>query len=324
MTVKNIELEFDAATNDVALVDRSRLGRIEVTGADRLDLLHRLSTNNLISLKPMQSVGTVFVTDKGRIVDFVRVLVKEDSLLLVTSAGTEENFMRWIERYTIMEDIKLRVTTEPTAMVSLLGPRAVQVAEKKFEIELRRDSLVEKDGMMILHRHEFETAIVDVIIEGGCAAQLTELLNAAGSTTIGEEAYQTFRISRGMPEHGSELSEAFNPYEVGLRDAMSFTKGCYLGQEIIARLDTYGKVQKTMRGVVLREEDAAPRAGSKMTFSGEDIGTLTSISPMAVHGKRVGLCVVRKDAVSTDNTVGILSDGNVIPGIIASIPVPLK
>src|SRR5512135_2549505 len=114
--------EFDAAVRSCALVDMTSCGRIGAMGKDALDLMHRLSTNDLLSLRPGFSKRTVFTTEKGRIVDSALVLSSESGLVLITSAGAEENLSRWIEKFTITEDVSLNVVTPSTSMYSLIGP----------------------------------------------------------------------------------------------------------------------------------------------------------------------------------------------------------
>jgi folate-binding protein YgfZ len=336
--LQNIAHQFDTATHDVALIDNSWIGCIEVRGSDRLDLLHRLSTNDLLATRPGQSVDTVFTTDKGRIVDYVHVLVKQDALLLLVSKGNEEDFVRWIDKFTIMEDVKLSIVTparqvesstcpdpvggrESMEITSLFGPRARDAAEKFFGIELKQSSFVEKDGTLVFYCREFCTDLIHVIAEK--QSSIAKSPDISGVARMSADAYEVFRISRGIPHYGSELNEAFNPYEIGLTHAISFTKGCYIGQEIIARLDTYKKIQKSTWGIVMSEDSALPQTNARVHFNGEDVGRLTSVSLAAVRGKRVGLAVLKNDTVVADNHISIVSGGNTFDGIAAAIPVTL-
>jgi folate-binding protein YgfZ len=320
---KNSEQGFDAATRDVAVREGFSMGLIRVNGADRRDLLHRMSTNNLLNAKSGTCVATVFTNEKGRIVDFVHVLVGTDSLMLLTSKGNEDAFIRWIDKFTIMEDIKLSVITEEHGMLSLVGLRARQVAEDLISAELKQNTFAEKDGITVLYRNEFGTDFIEIIAEKEKTGELRQRLAVLDIAQIDEDCFEAFRISRGIPRHGSELTSAFNPYEVGLRHAISFNKGCYIGQEVIARLDTYEKVQRSLWAVVLPVNAVCPQTGASIMLDREEIGTLTSISQTSIRDKRVGLAVLKKNTVSADKYISIVFGGNTTEGVVASVPVPL-
>jgi len=325
----HVEEEFDAATNDVALVDRSSVGRVEVTGADRLDLLHRLSTNDLIKGTDNRVIGTVLTTEKGRVVDFVQVLVMPDCLLLLVSPKQEDALMRWVEKFTITEDINLKGVTASTAMYSLLGPQAVAAASKLLMTQAKKNEWVfaelAKTKVLVSWRDEFLTSMVDIIILGDNKPDLWERISfearSHGIRTMENTAYETFRISRGIPLAGREVSEAFNPYEIGLQHMISYTKGCYVGQEVIARLNTYQKVQKELVGIVLDrkpDDNDFPR----LMIDGVEIGIVTSVSPVPIRGKYVGLAVVRRNAITFGVSIPISSGkGNDARGVLHQFPI---
>lgn len=328
MVEEQIEREIESAVRDRALIEFPLFGRIEVRGADRLDLLHRLSTNNLLSAKPGNIIPTVFTTDKGRIVDFVRVIVGDSSLLLLVSPGNEERFVQWIAKYTIMEDIQLDVISAVTEMISLVGPSADRFIAKGIGVELEPNKSITqtlgRGEVTINVRDEFETRFVDLLTPKQNVAHLHDLLRWEKTMKMSPEVYEMFRISRGIPHFGSELNDAHNPYDVGLRFAISYTKGCYIGQEVIARLDTYGKVQKELLGVTMGEDARGVHAGATIVYKGTDVGTITSLSTRALRRRRVGLAVVKRNTVAADNHVSVVLDGKTFEGITASFPIALQ
>ncbi len=320
-TLVSFQEQYDSAVSTVALADRSAIGRIQVSGKDAIDLLHRLSTNNLLEGKAGQAIGTVFTTDKGRIVDYVHVLLKNNFLLVLTSPTNEEAFVQWIDKYTIIEEIQLTVITSLTSMVGLIGPSARPIAEQLVGCSLKPNQFVEADlscgNTTVLYRNEFETEIVDFIVD---AARLSDLKTLLNQVELDKDVYETFRISRGIPILGHELTNAFNPYEVNLRHAISFNKGCYLGQEVIARLDTYQKVQRQLYGVVFDAADL-PSENSIISRNGEDAGILTSISSQLHHDKRIGLGVLKKKLVAADDYISVVSGGNTYQATIQKVPI---
>jgi folate-binding protein YgfZ len=327
MVGEQIEREIESAVRDCAFIEFPLFGRIEVRGADRLDLLHRLSTNNLLTAKPGQIIPTVFTTDKGRIVDFVRVIVRDSSLLLQVSLDNEERFVKWIEKYTIMEDIQLSVISESTEMISFVGPEARSFIGKAIEVHLEPNTSIAKAfqfGEATQNFHdECGTQFIDLLIPKQTAAHLHNLLHSEKVMKMSRAAYETFRIARGIPRYGSELNDAHNPYDVGLKFAISYTKGCYIGQEVIARLDTYGKVQRELVGITLNEDAEGVQAGAAIVYRGTEVGTMTSLSPSAIRGRRIALAVVKKNTLVADNHVSIVFDGKTFEGFVASIPIEL-
>ena len=296
------EAEFRAACSGMGIADNSTFGRIEVTGNDRLDLLHRLSTNSLIGLRAGGVVSTVFVTDKGRIVDRVIVSSREDSLVLITSSGTERLLTRWIEKYTITEDIRFRTITDDTVMFSLIGPRVISMFFPMLDSPPGKNTSVllarEGTNLFVVHSKDSRSDVAHIITDKDSAPRLLEMLDSLpGARRIGERAYEGFRIARGIPASPGELNDAYNPFECALRDSISFTKGCYIGQEVIARLDTYGKIKRHLARV------ESPRAipGTTplpLSNNGMEAGTLTSMTEIPFDGKYLGLAIVRNDLAS--------------------------
>lgn len=328
-----LEKQFDAAVVGVAFADRSSVGRIEIKGADRLDLLHRLSTNALVNARPGQIVGTVLTTDKGRVIDYVQILVRDASLLALTSESGEARFEQWIDKYTITEDISLRRVTDETSQYTLVGPKAKEFIETVVSQPLVLNRFVDFSfdfGTAILaYRSEFSTDFVECIVPSDSASKFESLLQSKGTAfnlqKMENDSIEAFRISRGMPRANHELTESYNPYESGLLHAISFTKGCYIGQEVIARLDTYQKVQKQMVGIVFSHKpDVRPKAGCTIRdAAGTELGILTSVSPIAIKGVVPGITILKKSFDSSDNTVWATWEDESVSGTIRQLPLTL-
>ena len=304
-----------AVLEDVAWVDRSLEGRLRVRGADRLDLLHRLSTNNLLSLKPFSSCGTVFTSDKGRIVDYVRVLVYPDSLVLLVSSNRVDRLRTWIERYTIMEDIQLEDITSSQTLFSLIGPNNFKSISSILDSPVQPGTFHEREvhgsRLTVDYQEEFGIEWVNVLTptpEGERSHRLIESLTEHAVQFIGAPMFELYRMTNGVPgEH--ELTGAFNPYDVNLRHAISYTKGCYIGQEVIARLDTY---QKAARGLALLSFQQNIRvsadASIPVLLKGESIGVLTSSSEITLDERHLGLAVLRKSEAEIGRHI-VISEG---------------
>lgn len=298
------DAEFQAACSGMAIADNSMFGRIEVTGSDRLDLLHRLSTNSLTGLPAGGVVSTVFVTDKGRVIDRVIVSARKNSLVLITSPGAEPLLTRWIEKYTITEDISFRTITDDTVMVSLIGPRIISMFSGMLDPPPGKNTSVSLANggtqFFVVHAQDSRSDIANIIADNAGAPHITEMLGSLpGARWIGRRAYEGFRIARGIPASPGELNDAYNPFECGLRESISLTKGCYIGQEVIARLDTYGKIRRRLTRIASPGALPGP-VPLPLFMNGAEAGTLTSMTEIPFDGKFLGLAVVRNDLAPGD------------------------
>jgi hypothetical protein len=307
----NPEQEFDAADRGCAVVERSWVGRLEIRGSDRVDLLHRLSTNDVLKLKEGDVSSTIFVNEKGRIIDYVTLGIGQSSVLVLCSSGNEGRLQKWIDRFCITEDISLTEITHESSIYSLIGPDAVSTARRLFGFALTPNSIREittrNGSLSVMHVREFGFDCVSIVGRAPAIEDFRMLLSgshgSAKPSTMGSIAYETFRISRGVPAPGHELSDSFNPYEVNLTHAISFTKGCYIGQEVIARLNSYQKIQRELVGLVFETGRMNLEKNALIRKHGAEIGYLTSISPVSVRGKLIGLGVIRIEGAQTGDTV---------------------
>jgi folate-binding protein YgfZ len=315
------EHEVRAALSGCVMFDAAAWGRIRVRGRDGLDLLHRLSTNDLLSLKPGESAQTVLTTEKGRIVDAVRVLRGDRESLLLTSPGAEEMILGWIEKYTITEDVQLSIATADTCMITLIGPESGRLLGELVHAAGSSAALREipaltpgtagspaaAQGLPAVEAVRESAAGLDMIhlvVRAADGERLWSALVGAGITPAGIHAREILRIMHGIPGRPGELNLEFNPYDAGLLGAVSFTKGCYIGQEVIARLDTYQKVRRRLAGLVSQEADVAP--GTTLTTrGGEEAGRVTSWSPVPFDGWWLGLAVVRSDRGEEGSTLAV-------------------
>ena len=297
----NPEEEYSSATTSAAVYDASAIGRLKVTGADGLDLLHRLSTNAVESLIPGQGTNTVLTDDRGRIIDLITVTNLGEYVLILTSPNQQQRIIDWLDKYTIVEDITVEDVTGDTAMLGLVGPNATNVAAKTTgaaAVELQPCCAIPIDDSGCLLRCDMGSLPNFYVVGGAEAVQrLWGASVEAGAKPMGLEAYQSLRVELGVPAHGSELGDAYNPLEAGLLGAISFTKGCYIGQEVIARLDTYQKLQRRLVSLNL---PGPSESGTRLMLDNREVGVVTSVSPLslkgATNGQRLGLGYVRTAA----------------------------
>ena len=306
--------EYLAAKEGVAVHDSSYVGRIKATGADALDLLNRLSTNLVEKLMPGHGTPTVLTTDRGRILDLVYVLNQGPYVLLMTSPGLEDQVIQWLDKYTIMEDVTLEELTCRTCMLTLLGPKAPAVIKaitgsNPETLELYQSlgasvgdlevSLIRMDSSGLLTYHL-------VAAEG--AEKVWDAVLSESVTPLGMEAWEILRVEAGIPAYGKEIGDAYNPLEAGLVGSIDFNKGCYIGQEIIARLDTYQKVQRSLVAFDFADH-ARAQEGARLALQGKEVAVITSLARIPTSGRLVGLGYVGRGAAKVGGHLSLLSEG---------------
>ena len=312
--------EYRALTAGAGLADRSDAGRLRITGADALDLLNRLTTNQLEELPEGRARLTVLTNANARVIDVLSLAAVDGALLCLTSPGRAEAVIDWLDTYTFGEDIAVADRTAETTQLTLVGPDAAAVLSAAgvtgSPAALDRAATVTLAGAEVVLWRTLAGGAegFDVIAQRSDGDVVGAALAAAGATRVSAGAWETFRIANGMPAYGSEFGEATNPLEVRLRGAISEEKGCYTGQEVIARLLTYRKVQRRLMSVAL---SGPADAGAELLADGARAGTLTSVADVPGRGW-VGLALVAEKRAA----VGSPFDVRGAPGVTATVSEP--
>lgn len=321
-----VSIEYQRLTTDAGLSDRSYVGRLRVMGKDALDLLNRLSTNDLMGLVPGSGGATILTTNKGRIIDRLVVLHMNDSVLLLTSPRTRTEVARWIDTYTFLEDARVEDATEGTAVLSVSGPNSA----------LRLDTLMggNLEGLPLYHWRALSVAGMpvtavhtdpvglpgyDLIASTEHAPRLWEHLRDSGIPPVGHAALEMVRVERGVPLQGRELTQEFNPLEAEQWDAVSFAKGCYVGQEVVARLSTYDKVQKHLVLLKVDGRGAVP-PGAVVQADGQRVGSVTSAACPPRRHKTLALAYLHRSHARPGVAVEVVVDGAYRPARAARLP----
>jgi folate-binding protein YgfZ len=287
-----------AARDSVAIVDRSHWNLLRLTGDDRLSFLHNQSTADIKALQPGGGTNTVLVTATARTIDLATVAATEATLELVVSPGMGPQLYRWLDRYIFPADrVKLTNISSDYAILSLVGPHSAACLAK---IGLDPGHLEQ-----FAHRSVILPGAIDLVVrvqqDSGLAlpgytlwvardqaGELWEAIARAGAVPLGELAWERLRIEQGRPKAGCELTEDYNPLEACLWSAISLNKGCYIGQETIARLDTYKGVKLNLWGFSLATVVDCP---VPICVGDDKVGTLTSC--VATESGAIGLGYLR-------------------------------
>ena len=306
----SFEAEYEALRRGAGLHVQSR-GVLRLSGAESVDFLQRLSTNDMAPLSAKLQVTTVLTTEKAKIVDVCTILPKARELIVVTSEGTNVRVKSWLEKFIIMEDIQLSDITDSMATCSIFGFQAKNVLSELFSKDLggsgepRTDfnlfghfyTLFEEQSTGLACFHLLSTRdAIDCFV---AAFSGPDARRSMRLQPVGTLAFESFRIEQGLPAVGRDITEEVNPLEASLRRYVSFTKGCYIGQEVIARIDTYSKLQKELRGVIIdapQERMLAP--GAIWSLSAQN-GVTTSHSWSFTLGRHIAIGYVKTAAESS-------------------------
>ena len=280
-------------------LDLSARGKIRVTGEDRARLLHAMSTNQVQQLRPGEGCYTFFLSAQGRVLADANLFCFEDRLLLDTEPETRTKLYEHLDRYIIADDVVLEDEAESTATIAVEGPRAEQVLlALGAPIPAADHACAAWDGRVV--------ARVDSTGAGGCfiflpseeKIVLLAELAAAGTVEATTEDARTVRIEHGRPRYGDEITERYLLQETGQMQAVSFTKGCYLGQEIVERVRSRAQIHRVLRRIEIDAREI-PATGVKLKAGDADAAEIASAAYSPTLHKVVALAYVRSAYAET-------------------------
>ena len=271
----NAETEYQMSQTGAVIIPRAHVGRVRALDRDRLDLLHRLSTNALDDLAVGEARATVLTTPLARIVDLLWVLNRGETALFTTGVGRATKVRRWLSGYIFYNDrVKFEDASSALQQMEIHGPQASVIADTLLPgaAALAENHFVENDDLIVWHNRPLTGQAFTVIGPADRLQVTWETALAAGASPAGEVAYEWLRIAAGVPAE-AELTEDYIPLEANLWPAVSFTKGCYTGQEIIARMESRGKLARRLCGLKLT---APVPVGAEVRVNESVVGRVTS------------------------------------------------
>lgn len=311
---------YAAAQRGGVVIDRGVEGRFELLDRDRLALLHRMSTNAVEQLTKGQGRATVLTTALARIIDRLIIYERGDATLAVCGSGRTRGVRGWLQKHIFFQDkVQTRDVSADTFQIGLFGPQSARIAEQLAPgaESLALHNFVEMTvaGAAIILARTYPLPLTGhgFTLMGPATAReaVAAALTATGEAIFGGEAlYELLRIEAGLPLAGHELTEDYIPLEAGLWDAISLTKGCYIGQEIIARMESRHKLARTLA----RFTFAAPVSSGTPLLSGDrTVGTLTSVA-MRPDGLTIALGYVKPGALD-ESLAAVPPDSSPIPAM---------
>jgi folate-binding protein YgfZ len=308
---QRLQSEHEELIAGCALVDRSERGKLALTGAGAVEFLNGQITNELADLSPGEGRYAAFLTNKGKMLGDLRVLAageggSVEELLLDTERVALQALFDMIRRYKIGYEVELHKRTLQSALLSLIGPRAATVladalGDAATDLPQTEHSHV---ASALAGRPVRVIATAAAGLDVLCASEdrdaVLAALLAAGAVAVGEQAAEALRVERGVPRYGVDLDDGTIPQEAGLNErAVSFTKGCYVGQETVARLFYKGKPNRHLRGLRISEPAHAATPGEELHLGERAVGRLGSVALSPMHGL-IGLALVRREASPGD------------------------
>jgi folate-binding protein YgfZ len=284
--------DYGVLTEGAGLLDRSERGKLALSGPGAKEFLEGQVTNDVEALDSGQGVYAAFLSPKGKMLGDLRVLDLGDELFLDTERSALQELFNMIRRYRIGYDVELHKRTVERGLLSLIGPEARAVAgARDLPEQEHANAAVDVDGT------DVRLVATDVGVDLLCDAADTDALAAAlrgrGAEDVDEAAAEVLRVETGRPRYGIDLDDTVIPQEAGLNErAVSFTKGCYVGQETVARLHYRGKPNRHLRGLRL----SAPAARGDELRLGERVVGKVGTAVVSPRRGPVALALVRREA----------------------------
>ena len=309
------------------LIDLSSRGRILISGSEAVMFLNGLITNDMKALAVNTWMPAAFPNVQGRLLAAIRVIHREDGFLIDTENVTRDTVVKLLERFTLAGDFRLADLTQNTALLSIQGAKAPEIMAAilgETLANLGRDAVATVDWQgkqitLIRATHTAEDGF-DLFVKATEVETLRDAFIKAGAQPIGSDTVETLRLEAGIARFGIDMDETNVVTETNLDDAVSFTKGCYLGQEIIARIKYRGHVAKKLAGLIFASK-VSPESGAKI-FSSDDkeIGRVTSFAFSPHLNRTIALGYVKFDYLAPGTSVKAEAGGQQYSATVAELP----
>jgi folate-binding protein YgfZ len=293
--------QYHAAHNSAVLIDRSSQGTIALTGSDRASFLHALLTNDIAVLTGGRGTYAAYLTPQGRMISDVRVIETGTRMLLGVERDIAAPLAGRFDTLVFSEDVQAKDITGELAAIGVHGPSAARMIQNATGVSVS-DLAAQYDNMTsesvtIVRDDALGVPGYDVYVTAGAAEAMRATLIDAGAVTASEETAETLRIEAGRPRFGIDMSTDTIPLEAGIEDrAISFTIGCYVGQEVIIRVmhRGHGRVARRLVSIVFSNEPV-PARGSKIQMGDRIVGEITSATASPKLGAPLALGYVQRD-----------------------------
>jgi len=309
------------------LIDLSSRGCLIVSGSEAIQFLNGLITNDVKTLAENHWMPAAFPNVQGRLIASVRVVHRQDGFLIDTEPATHEPVLKSLNRFTLAGDFRVRDLSDDTAHLSVQGAQSSEIITAVFD---EASANIERDGSQTVEWGDGEVTIIrathtgedgfDLLVRAKAAAALWDSLQTAGARPCGFDALEILRVEGGIARYGRDMDETHVVSETNLDDAISFTKGCYIGQEIIARIKYRGHVAKKLTGVMFDQALKIESGSSIRSIDDKEIGRVTSVTLSPHLGRTLAMGYVKYDYLAPGTSVKVVSSENEFPVEVRGLP----
>lgn len=304
--------EYQALSHGAGLFDLSDRQFLRVTGSDRVEFLQGMVTNDVSGLPTPGHAYAALLTVKGAMVADCLVLRRADDLLVQTEPGLGEKVLAFLNTYLISEDAELHDATAEWTAVSLLGPQAGAVLKRVLDVELpispqAHEAQWQGHQVYVVPAQLPGGGGADVWLPRPAHAEAVRALTEAGAVPVGADTWEVRRVELGVPRYGQDMVDTTIPLEANLERAIHYKKGCYIGQEVIARATFRGRMNRKLVGLLLGEAEPAP--GEDLRVEDRKVGWVTSVARSSRLGQVVALGYVHRDLLTPGTELQLGSSG---------------
>lgn len=325
--------EHRALRETAGVIDLSFRSRLCVLGADRQKFINGQVTNNVQGLKAGDGCYAALVTNKGKLQSDLFVYALANEILLDFEPGLSDSVKDRLEKYVIADDVQMVDVAPHYGLVSVQGPKAAAVVEslqlglaipaKPFALTSVQETNLGE--VYLMNQPRLGTTGFDLFVPSAAIAAVADKAIAAaksvGGRACGWNAFETARIEAGIPRFGVDMDETNLAPEAIESRAISYSKGCYIGQEVIARIRTYGQVAKSLRGLRLADElKTLPKRGDKLLANDKEVGYVTSATHSPALNANIALGYVRKEVNKTGEQLTVRTDAGESTATVVDLP----
>jgi folate-binding protein YgfZ len=286
---------YEALRNSAAWLDLSARGKIKLTGEDRARLLHAMTTNHIQQLTPGTGCYAFFLNDKGRILADANILCRPEHFLLDLEPEAHAKIYQHLDHFIIADDVTLEDVTDALATIAIEGPKASAVLQAAGAPIPEADySTVDWGSRVVARLNSSGSLGFFIFAPASEKPQIVAQIEAAGAAAADAEAFRVVRLEHGKARYGDDIGERFLAQEANQPQALHFSKGCYLGQEIVERVRSRGQIHRVLMPLVI-ETKAPPEPGTKLQNGENNVAEITSAAYSPALGKVVALAYIRTE-----------------------------
>ena len=317
--------EYQAARQGVALFDRSSLGKVSVTGRDRLAFLQGMLTNDVKALAPGQGAPAAFLDAHGKVTTLLVIYTTQDRVLIELPPQMTAKTLETLDHFLISEKAEFEAVDEAYAILSLQGPGARGLLEglAGATLDLAPYAHVEVtiggSPVRVINRADGPAPGFHCWVDVASAEAFRTAVISAGAVPASAEILEVLRLEAGQPWFPQDVDPSVILPETRLESLVSYTKGCYIGQETVARVKYRGHVNRALSGLVV-EGDRVPEVGARVVVDGAEVGRVTSAARSIALGRPIALGYVRREHFAPGTAVTIADAAGEQPARVSGLP----